>query len=512
MSHVQVVWFKRDLRVRDHRPLYEAARRGPVLGLYVYEPSLWSAEDAHAGHLAFVNQSLDALSEALAARGGRLLRLVGELPDALDRLHAALPVQTVWAHEETGNLLSYRRDQRVQRWCGDAGVHLVELPQNGVIRRLDTRDGWAGRWARRMRAPLIPPPQRLVTPTLPPTLPDAGRVEAPTLGVQGEPRPGQAPGGEETGWRVLRGFLRERGVDYRAAMASPRTAWDGCSRISPHLAWGTLSMRQVHQATVRRQEDVALARRRGAVVDPRWVKSLEAFQGRLRWHCHFMQRLEDAPGMERRNLHRGYDRMRPEAPDPALLAAWAEGRTGWPMVDACMRALCHTGWLNFRMRAMLMSISSWTLWQPWREPGLHLARCFTDYEPGIHWAQVQMQSGTVGINVPRMYNPTRQARDQDPDGSFIRRWVPELEGVPDAFIHAPWEMPALSQRMYGVQLGRDYPTPLVDHAVAIRRAKARLTETRRQPGVRAEAQQVFVRHGSRKGPPRGGWGGSARRR
>jgi deoxyribodipyrimidine photo-lyase len=512
MSALQVVWFKRDLRVRDHRPLAEAARRGPVLGLYVYEPPLWTADDAHAGHLRFVNESLDALADALAARGGRLLRLVGELPEVLDRVHAALPFAVLWSHEETGNLLSYRRDQRVQRWCRRAGVAQVELPQNGVVRRLDSRDGWAGRWARRMGAPLVPAPRRLHAPDLPAVLRDAGRVGPSVLGMRSQPRPGQAPGGEDTGWQVLRSFLKERGVDYRAAMASPRTAWDGCSRVAPHLAWGTLSVRQVHQATVRRQQDVALARRRGVACDPRWTKSLEAFQGRLRWHCHFMQRLEDAPGLERRNLHRGYDALRPDAPDPALLSAWAEGRTGWPLVDACMRSLLHTGWLNFRMRAMLMSISSWTLWQPWREPGLHLARCFTDYEPGIHWSQVQMQSGTVGINTPRMYNPTRQARDQDPDGTFIRRWVPELAPVPDAFIHTPWEMPALTQRMCGVVIGRDYPMPVVDHALAVRRAKARLAEVRRDPRVQAEARRVFVKHGSRRGRPRGGWGGSARRR
>ncbi|MEC7946306.1 MAG: FAD-binding domain-containing protein [Myxococcota bacterium] len=512
MSRLQVVWFKRDLRVRDHRPLHEAARRGPVLGLYVYEPSRWRADDAHAGQLRFVNESLDALADALAERGGRLLRLVGELPAVLDELHAALPFAALWSHEETGNLLSYRRDQRVQRWCRAAGVTQVELPQNGVVRRLETRDGWAGRWAQRMRAPLIPPPARLAAVTVPEVLRDAGRMAPDALGVAGRPRPGQAVGGEAQGWQVLRSFLRTRGVDYRATMSSPLTAWEGCSRVSPHLAWGTLSMRQVHQATERRQQDVALSRRRGATVDPRWTKSLESFQGRLRWHCHFMQRLEDAPGLERRNLHRGYDRLRTDDTDPDLLAAWAEGRTGWPLVDACMRSLLHTGWLNFRMRAMLISISSWTLWQPWRQPGLHLARCFTDYEPGIHWSQVQMQSGTVGINAPRMYNPTRQARDQDPDGRFIRQWVPELRAVPDAFIHTPWEMPPLTQRMCGVGIGRDYPAPLVDHPAAVRRARTRLAQVQADPAVRAEAQRVFRQHGSRRGRPRGGWGGSARRR
>ena len=131
--------------------------------------------------------------------------------------------------------------------------------------------------------------------------------------------------------------------------------------------------------------------------------------------------------------------------------------------------------------------------------GLHLARGFTDYEPGIHWAQVQMQSGVTGINTPRMYNPTKQAREQDPKGEFIRRWVPELAAVSDAWIHAPWQMPALTQRMCGVCIGRDYPAPVVEHDSAIRAAKQRLQRVRRSPGARAEAGRVYRKHGSRRG-------------
>jgi len=160
--------------------------------------------------------------------------------------------------------------------------------------------------------------------------------------------------------------------------------------------------------------------------------------------------------------------------------------------------LAATGWLNFRMRAMLVSFAAFPLWLHWREPGLHLARLFTDYEPGIHWSQMQMQSGTTGINAVRIYNPVKQAHDQDPDGIFVRRWCPELAELPTEWLFEPWKLPVGLQSRYGVSLGHDYPLPVVDFAVAARTAKARLTAFRQSDAVRREAGEVMQRHGSRK--------------
>ncbi len=517
MTALQLVWFKRDLRLRDHAPLAEAAARGPVLGLYIYEPALLAAPDAHACQLAFVNDCLAELRAGLVALGGRLLIQRGEAVAVLDRLHAALPFGALWAHEETGNLLSFRRDQRVGRWARDRGLPFVEIPQNGVVRRLRDRDGWAARWHQRMARPLVPVPGRLHAPELPEDVVDEGVLTPEALGLSGR-RPGAQRGGEDAGWQTLASFLKTRGVDYPRQMSSPLSAAEGCSRISPFLAWGALSVRQAHQAGARQQQRVAEDRRRaardgrgpdGGRFDARWGRSLAAWQERLRWHCHFIQKLESAPGLERQNVNRAYDGMRPETPDPARLAAWAEGRTGWPLVDACMRCLDATGWINFRMRAMLLSVASYPLWLHWRAPGLHLARRFVDYEPGIHWAQVQMQAGVTGINTPRIYNPTKQAQDQDPEGVFIRRWVPELAAVPPAFVHAPWTMPPLTQRFCGVHIGRDYPPPVVDFARAIRGAKERLGRVRNSPAARAAAAVVLERHGSRR---RSRWGRGPRRR
>ncbi|MEM7730960.1 MAG: FAD-binding domain-containing protein, partial [Pseudomonadota bacterium] len=181
--------------------------------------------------------------------------------------------------------------------------------------------------------------------------------------------------------------------------------------------------------------------------------------------------------------------LRPEPNDPERLERFAEGRTGYPFVDACMRSLHAVGWINFRMRAMLMSFASYDLWLPWQRTGTVLARLFTDYEPGIHWTQAQMQSGETGINAVRIYSPIKQSYDQDPDGAFIRRWVPELAHLSGKDLHEPWRLDALPD---------GYPERIVDHASAAREAKSRIYTVRRQADARAEAEDVFQRHGSRK--------------
>jgi deoxyribodipyrimidine photo-lyase len=176
-----------------------------------------------------------------------------------------------------------------------------------------------------------------------------------------------------------------------------------------------------------------------------------------------------------------------------LLAAWASGQTGYPFLDACMRSLRATGWLNFRMRAMVQSFASYNLWLPWRQTGLHLARQFTDYEPGIHWPQSQMQSGTTGINTIRIYSVVKQGYDQDPNGAFVRRWVPELVDVPDHFLQEPWAYDDAS-----IIIDRLYPKRIVDLKASTTTAKDRVYGVRRANGFSDSADDIQEKHGSRK--------------
>lgn len=203
------------------------------------------------------------------------------------------------------------------------------------------------------------------------------------LGINDDPCPQRQPGGRRAGAATLEGFLRERGEAYHRELSSPLTVYDACSRLSTHLARGTVSIRELAQATRHRREQVAaLAQSSGQ--RGTWPKALSAFEGRLHWHCHFMQKLESEPRIEFENMHPACDGLRDPIPDQERLDAWRQSQTGFPFVDACRHALIHTGWINFRMRAMLVSFSAYHLRLHRREPGLHLARVSTDYEPGIH--------------------------------------------------------------------------------------------------------------------------------
>ena len=498
----QVVWFKRDLRIGDHAPLIEALQQGPVIGLYLYEPELLESPEWDASHSCFIAEALRELESEWTRRGGCLLLRRGEAVEQLERLHRETGFVRLWSHEETGNRLTFDRDLRVVRWCRERGIDWQERRQDGVVRRLRSRDGWAERWAKSMSGRIESSPEVL----------GSGRPTGLVSdGVLGPEQLGLGPvipielqrGGETAAREVLGSFLEERGVGYRAEMSSPLTAWTACSRLSAHLAWGCVSMRTVHQAAGHRQEALRAMLSAGEPLDRRWSGALASFQARLRWHCHFMQKLEDEPRIEFENFNPVYDGLREAFTESEegqqRLEAWRQGRIGFPMVDACLRAVRATGWLNFRMRALVMSVASYHLWLHWRPTAIHLARCFLDFEPGIHFSQAQMQSGTTGINTVRIYSPTRQALEQDPKGVFIRRWVPELAGVPDVFLAEPWRMTRSQQEAARCVIGVDYPAPRVDPRRSVIEAKERIARVRSSIAAREASRRVYLRHGSRKG-------------
>ena len=486
-----IVWFKRDLRLHDHAALSKAAQSGPVLCIYIVEPSLWQQRDASNQHYQFTLECLRDLNLGLVRLGGHLHVYVGEATTVLAQLFDNTPFHALYSHEETGNALTYQRDRDVAKWCVQHQVMWDESPQFGVVRRLKNRNTWQARWEAHVSAATWPAPEPGDLQFANPPLPAQTHPSPQQLGLDPVQPTRRQRGGRSVGWTVLRSFLQDRCSQYRGGISSPLSAPRACSRLSPYLAYGCLSLREVVQAT--RQQATLLP-----TEATHHLRGLSAFTSRLYWHCHFIQKLESEPALEWRNLHRGYDGLREGEWNPAHFDALVGGRTGWPMVDACVVMLRETGWINFRMRAMLVSVAAYPLWLHWRDVGLWLARQFLDYEPGIHWSQMQMQSGTTGINTTRVYNPIKQAQDHDPAGHFVRRWLPALRKVPDAWLFEPWRMPANLQAKYGVQVGVDIAVPLVDLDSTTRLAKQRLHALRAQPGVRAAKAAIVEKHASRK--------------
>ncbi|MGC6510386.1 MAG: FAD-binding domain-containing protein [Myxococcota bacterium] len=484
---VDVVWFKRDLRITDHAPLNHAQQSGrPLILLYTFEPSVMAASDFGSNHLGFINDSLTHLNHALNAHKAQLLICHAEVIQVFEELVQHVHIATLRSHREVGNIITYKRDKAVKRWCQQHQIEWHEYSCLEVQRPHPNRDHWAKNWEKEMKKPVknlsktplncLPLPHlklQLHTP-----LQHQDIHKAP-------PAPSRQPNQRGNPIGLLDSFLTDRCHNYRKAMASPLLAPRACSRMSPHLSYGTVSIREVVQHTRDFYQQHAL--------NGTHLKAIESFVSRLHWRGHFMQKLEDQVDIEWRCLDPRTENLRPAGQHEARLDAWKTGHTGVPMVDACMRFLNHHGWINFRMRAMLVSFACYNLWLDWREIHPHLAQAFTDYEPGIHLSQLQMQAGTTGINTLRIYNPIKQSQELDPNGLFIRKWVPEIASRNHTNIHLPANQIKQSSLFDEPE---NYPRPVVDLQDSAHHAREIMFGIRKTP--HQAIARVIKMHASRK--------------
>ncbi len=472
MKEINILWFKKDLRIFDNKALCEAIKDNDILPIYIVELDIWSQNTHSYRQWQFCKESLIDLRNALAEIGQPLIIKTGNVTNIFDEISSKFKVKGIYSHQETGDWLTYKRDQKVRKWALSKNIVWKEFLQFSVFRGNINRDDWFKKWTKNTSRGLIKAPLKTNLIDF-----DIGIMpDEKIFSFKKDECKGRLKGGRKKGLERMEYFFKEKLNTYSKNISSPEKSFDSCSRLSPYISWGCLSLKEIfYQANLYKNNN------------SRMLKS------RLTWHCHFIQKLESEPELEFQNLHIYFQNIRTSKTE--LLVLWSKGNTGFPFIDACMRSLNFNGWINFRMRAMLMSFASYNLWLPWQDSGSELAKKFIDYEPGIHWNQFQMQSGTTSINTNRIYNPIKQGKDHDPKGEFIKKWVPELKNVSDTFIHEPWLLSKFNHEEYSKL---EYIKPIVDISKTSREAREKIQEIRQKKGYWDISKKIYLKHGSRK--------------
>ena len=469
---INIFWFKRDLRLLDNEPLNNAvSQKEKLLLIYCFEPSLKKNKHYTSRHWNFIKESINDLNIYLKNIDTHIHTYNKEFTDVLKEIQDKFLVKKIFSHKETGLNITFERDILLKEYCQENSIQWEEEINNGVFRGLKNRKNWIKKWRDHMISPVV---------LFKGEKNDFINIKKnQNLKVKNSKI--LQKGGSSSGIKYLDSFLDTRHTKYQNNISKPEASRTSCSRLSPYMSWGNISTRYAWQ------------RAKEQIQNGKSKFQLNGFTSRLRWQAHFIQKFEMECQMEFRSVNKGYQNL-VKPINKKFISAWQKGKTGYPLVDASMRCVVETGYLNFRMRALLVSFLTHHLWQPWQSGVIHLARNFLDFEPGIHYSQFQMQAGETGINMIRIYNPTKNAKEHDKDGIFIKKWIPELKKIPTPLLFEPWKMSLIDQETYDYKIGKDYPNPIVDISETYKYAASKLWSIKSNSKVKEESSRILQKH------------------
>ena len=478
----KIVWFRYDLRLEDNQAFIEATKNGNVLPIFIFDKNYYKIDTSSSFHLKFCEDSLKDLNQSLKNLYNSKINIYyGDTTEILKNISKKFNISEIYSHHVFKNNYLSKIDGKISNFFKECNIQWYLFNQFGIQLGKRDRYRWSYNWNKFINQPVL---EKRVNCNF---IIDPDHNKNCAISTNFIDDKLIQEGGRKNAVKLLNSFLDNRSDNYQKEMSSPITGEKSCSRLSPYITYGNISLREIYRATKQKlNEDISIVKK----------KSLIAFKSRLAWHCHFIQKLYDDPEIEFKNLNSAFDGLREDDFNPYYYDAWKNGNTGYPFIDACMRYLKVNGWINFRMRAMLVSFASYQLWLDWKKTSKHMAKLFTDYEPGIHYSQFQMQSGTTGINSIRIYNPIKQSIDQDPDGNFIRKWVPELKNVQGKLIHEPWKMTYIDQKSISIELGKNYPLPIIENNKATKIAKDKIWKVKKSKEAKLLSSQILIKHAS----------------
>jgi deoxyribodipyrimidine photo-lyase len=457
-------WFRRDLRVSDNTSLHEAFTRSQtVIPFFCWDDAILRAPDVGAARVAFLLQSLESLARNLEALGHRLIVRRGAPHEQLALLAQEAKAEAVFANRDY-EPYSRERDVRVQQALGAVGVQFQSFKDSVVWEEREVLTGTGGvytvftpyskAWRLRARpeprprlaAAKSPVPATISSLPLPAASADLGHLLGHEL----------FPAGEKAAKAALDAFVERKVFGYATGRDHPADD-TGTSRLSPHLRFGTINVRTLLKR-------LGEARLRATSEDER--RGCDIWESELIWREFYAQILANHPHVAKGAFRPEYDRLEWSGREE-WFQAWCAGMTGYPIVDAAMRCLNATGWMHNRLRMVVSMFLTKDLLISWQRGERYFMQRLVDGDLAANNGGWQWSAGTGTDAAPyfRIFNPTSQAEKFDADGRFVRRWIPELSGVPDDAVHEPWKNPLWLSR------GR-YPRPIVDHAVQRERCLA----------------------------------------